>query len=80
MIKHFFKILGEYTIILGMENGFVMIVAFFKISAGICKNKKRKGENKMKEKWKIIEEFPKYLISNKGRIKTLNTLEDKKVL
>ena len=33
----------------------------------------------MKEKWKIMEEFPKYLISNKGRIKTLNTLEDKKV-
>lgn len=33
----------------------------------------------MKEKWKIIEEFPKYLISNKGRIKILNTLEDKKV-
>ena len=32
----------------------------------------------MKEKWKIMEEFPKYLISNKGRIKTLNTLEDKK--
>ena len=26
-----------------------------------------------------MEEFPKYLISNKGRIKTLNTLEDKKV-
>ena len=33
----------------------------------------------MKERWKIIEEFPKYLISNKGRIKTINTLEDKKV-
>ena len=33
----------------------------------------------MKEKWKIIEEFPKYLISNKGRIKILSTLEDKKV-
>ncbi len=33
----------------------------------------------MKEKWKIIEEFPKYLISNRGRIKILNTLEDKKV-
>ena len=33
----------------------------------------------MKEKWKIIEGFPKYLISNKGRIKILSTLEDKKV-
>ena len=33
----------------------------------------------MKEKWKIIEEFPRYLISNKGRIKILSTLEDKKV-
>ena len=33
----------------------------------------------MKEKWKIIEEFPKYLVSNKGRIKILSTLEDKKV-
>ena len=33
----------------------------------------------MKEKWKIIEEFPKYLISNEGRIKILSTLEDKKV-
>lgn len=33
----------------------------------------------MKERWKIIEEFPKYLISNKGRIKTINTLEDKKI-
>ena len=33
----------------------------------------------MKEKWKIIEEFPKYLISNKGRIKIISTLEDKKV-
>ena len=32
----------------------------------------------MKEKWKIIEEFPKYLISNEGRIKILSTLEDKK--
>ena len=33
----------------------------------------------MKEKWKIIEEFPRYLISNKGRIKILSTLEDKKL-
>ena len=33
----------------------------------------------MKEKWKTIEEFPKYLISNKGRIKILSTLEDKKL-
>lgn len=33
----------------------------------------------MKEKWKIIEEFLKYLIRNKGRIKILSTLEDKKV-
>ena len=33
----------------------------------------------MKEKWKIIEGFPKYLVSNKGRIKILSTLEDKKV-
>lgn len=33
----------------------------------------------MKEKWKIIEEFPKYLISSKGRIKIISTLEDKKV-
>ena len=33
----------------------------------------------MKERGKIIEEFPKYLISNKGRIKILSTLEDKKV-
>ena len=32
-----------------------------------------------KEFWKIIEEFPKYLVSNKGRIKILSTLEDKKV-
>ena len=34
----------------------------------------------MKEKWKIIEEFPRYLISNKGRIKILSTLEDKNYL
>ena len=33
----------------------------------------------MEEKWKIIEEFPRYLISNKGRIKILSTLEDKKL-
>ena len=33
----------------------------------------------MEEKWKIIEEFPRYLISNKRRIKILSTLEDKKL-
>lgn len=77
MIIAFFQNPGQYTIIFGMENGFVMIVAFFKISAGICKNKKRKGENKMKEKWKIIEEFPNVLISNKGNIKSLETLKDR---
>lgn len=31
----------------------------------------------MKERWKIIEEFPKYLISNKGNIKVLETLENR---
>lgn len=31
----------------------------------------------MKERWKIIEEFPKYLISNKGDIKFLETLENR---
>src|SRR5699024_3201853 len=42
-------------------------------------NMKEKGEINMKEKGEIIEEFPKYLVSNKGRIKILSTLEDKKV-
>ena len=84
MIKHFFKILGEYTIILGMENGFVMIKEF-KNRGAIYKRKEKinikdkKEKINMKEKWKIIEGFPKYLISNKGRIKILSTLEDKKV-
>ena len=41
--------------------------------------KDKKEKINMKEKWKIIEGFPKYLISNKGRIKILSTLEDKKV-
>ena len=31
----------------------------------------------MKERWKIIEEFPKYLISNKGNIKVLETFENR---
>lgn len=31
----------------------------------------------MKENWKIIEEFPNYLISNYGNIKTLKTLENR---
>ena len=34
---------------------------------------------KNERKWKIIEEFPKYLISNEGRIKIVSTLEDRKV-
>lgn len=32
----------------------------------------------MKEKWKVIEGFSNYLISNKGRVKIVETLEDKK--
>src|SRR5699024_6479361 len=32
----------------------------------------------MKENWKIIEEFPTYLISNYGNIKILKTLENRK--
>ena len=36
--------------------------------------KDKKEKINMKEKWKIIEGFPKYLISNKGRIKILSTL------
>ena len=31
----------------------------------------------MRENWKIIEEFPNYLISNYGNVKTLKTLEDR---
>ena len=41
MIKHFFKILGEYTIIFGMKNGFVMIKKFENRGA-IYKRKRRK--------------------------------------
>src|SRR5699024_3781240 len=55
-----------------------MILEFQKSGRVIYKRKKEKIN--MKEKWKIIEEFPKYLISNEGRIKILITLEDKKVL
>ena len=32
----------------------------------------------MRENWKIIEEFPTYLISNYGNIKILKTLENRK--
>lgn len=32
----------------------------------------------MKEKWKVIKGFSNYLISNKGRVKIVETLEDKK--
>lgn len=30
-----------------------------------------------RENWKIVEEFPNYLISNHGNVKTLKTLEDR---
>ena len=51
MIKHFFKILGEYTIILGMENGFVMIKKFENRGQYI----KEKGENKYERKKRKLE-------------------------
>ena len=52
MIKHFFKILGEYTIILGMENGFVMIEKFKKFVGQYIKEK---GENKYERKKRKLE-------------------------
>lgn len=46
MIKAFFKNLGEYTIILGMKNGFVMIKKFQKSVGNIYKIKLLTNENK----------------------------------
>ena len=76
MIKHFFK--NRRAIYNNFGHG-----------KWICYDKKaqnrgqyikdKKEKINMKEKWKIIEGFPRYLISNKGRIKILSTLEDKKV-
>lgn len=31
-----------------------------------------------KEKWSLVKDFPDYLISDKGNLKTLKTLEDRK--
>ena len=78
MIKHFFKILGEYTIILGMENGFVMIKEF-KNRGAIYKRKEKINIKERKEFWKIIEGFPNYLISNKGNLKSVKTLKNVKL-
>ena len=52
MIKHFFKILGEYTIILGMENGFVMIEKFKKFVGQYIKEKEKINIKDKKEKIK----------------------------